>query len=59
MNTLQILGIFIPIAIILFSYIYSVYKVGKGEGEEPISDWEAMVIFISLLALGFSLGTLF
>ena len=58
MTTLQILGIVIPIAIILSSFIYSVIKVGKGKGEEPVPDWEAALFFISTLALGFSLGTL-
>lgn len=59
MNTLQILGIVIPSVILIFAFIHSVIKVGKGKGEEPIPDWEAALFFTTILVLGFSLGTLF
>lgn len=59
MNTLQILGIFIPFAILLFNLIYSAIKISRGEGDEPVPKWEIISVFISTLVLIFTLGTLF
>lgn len=56
--TLQILGIIIPILCILFLGIISLIETYKGKGDEVIPTWMLLLLLLSILILGFTLGTI-
>ena len=58
MNVLQILGLIIPIAYLIWLFGQSIKACSVGKGKEPMATWEVVILFISLLVLGFTMGTL-
>lgn len=57
-TTLQILGLVIPIAYIIGVFGYSFKRCTYGKGNEPVPTWVALPFFLSLLVLGFTIGTI-
>ena len=58
MNTLQLLGLIIPIAYLIWLFGKSIKACSVGKGKEPVATWAAIILFISLLVCGFTMGTL-
>ena len=58
MSILQVLGLIIPIAYLIWLFGQSIKACSVGKGKEPVATWAATTLFISLLVLGFTMGTL-
>lgn len=58
MSILQFLGLFISAFILLFIYGWSMVECNKGNGEKLTPAWVRIVMLLTCLVLGFTIGTL-